>query len=835
MLALPRSCAVPFLARLMASRKSAAVRSQTVAQRIDAATTVKSQVVISDLASADAENLFALYDFDGISLLPRGALTEVLRDIGLEKALAEDFGAFSKLAFDSHSADSHFLSSNEFKQLYYRLMNRYPELLPRAPALRVTVYSAKNLPPADVNGKADPYCTMQLAGKPHTKTRTRYVEKTLDPRWGEELTGNYAYEEGDDLLFEVFDYDRGCAQGDLLCTCIVPNKEFHREGGFDGSWPMTLAPELAKLKGYSPSIRLRIQVTAFPEPLPRVSILVRHADGLPPADANGKSDPFCSVQLVGKQFSRSSTTIKSRTLDPVWNETLTDKHRYEHGDSLSFKVWDYDKAGGNDLLGECVLDNSQFHKPGGFDGELSLQTSETKYTPTLSVQVLVREVEEAHQAHREATATTEEAPVTQTEEVQAAEELLRKLKPFATVQAIDAPHVLPYDPSLRGWWLYSEDVWDGSAEGIQALADTLLRRPSFQPLGLQESLAQVRAEWSKGYDGILGFSQGAILAALLCAELSAENGASVPGFAVLISGFGKPAPEGLAFPVDPLPVPSLHVWGEADAHIPPWASKILCEKFCNPRVHAHPGHHIVPQKAADLNVIASFVAEMAASSSELTGPGSRTSGKGSVAVADFEELRSGLRRFATRRCGGAGGKAAATMSAPGTATMHPGAYLEEELAAPGPATYERLLSLLSGAKFLALGPHEACRTSEDSVRVRRAGGWQDVTLHSGAKAMLLRTGKGEWLLAVLPADCKLSWKKVRTLHGKGTRMATEEEVADVTGCLPGAVPPIATFPRQAAGTESTEVCTSTSCSRRGLILEAPYLCSGLCWDLRKCI
>ena len=37
----------------------------------------------------------------------------------------------------------------------------------------------------------------------------------------------------------------------------------------------------------------------------------------------------------------------------------------EAGDSLSFKVWDYDKAGGNDLLGECTLDGSQFHKPGG--------------------------------------------------------------------------------------------------------------------------------------------------------------------------------------------------------------------------------------------------------------------------------------------------------------------------------------------------------------------------------------------------------------------------------------------------------------------------------------
>ena len=76
-------------------------------------------------------------------------------------------------------------------------------------------------------------------------------------------------------------------------------------------------------------MRLRIQVTCFPEPPPRMTILVRHAEGLPPADANGKSDPFCSVQLVGKQFSRSTTAIKSKTLDPVWNENLTDKHRYD--------------------------------------------------------------------------------------------------------------------------------------------------------------------------------------------------------------------------------------------------------------------------------------------------------------------------------------------------------------------------------------------------------------------------------------------------------------------------------------------------------------------------
>ncbi|CAE7659883.1 TCB3, partial [Symbiodinium sp. CCMP2456] len=134
-----------------------------------------------------------------------------------------------------------------------------------------------------------------------------------------------------------------------------------------------------------------------------------HADGLPPADANGKSDPFCSVQLVGKPFSRSSTTIKARTLDPVWNETLTDKHRYEVGDAISFKVWDYDKAGGNDLLGEYVLEGPHFHKPGGFDGELNLQCPDPKYAPVLSVKILVRELEEAAQVSASEATEAEEA------------------------------------------------------------------------------------------------------------------------------------------------------------------------------------------------------------------------------------------------------------------------------------------------------------------------------------------------------------------------------------------------------------------------------------------
>ncbi|CAK9074644.1 unnamed protein product [Durusdinium trenchii] len=374
--------------------------------------------------------------------------------------------------------------------------------------------------------------------------------------------------------------------------------------------------------------------------------------------------------------------------------------------------------------------------------------------------------------------------------------LLRKLKSIASVVVIDAPFVLPYDESLRGWWLYNQELWDGTAETIQSLADVLLQRATFEPVGLDESLAFVMEEWSKGYDAVLGFSQGAVVAAALCAKLQ-RNGCP-PRFAILISGFGKPIPQGLqgAFE-EPIAVPSLHIWGEADAHMPPWTSQLLADRFHEPRVHVHPGGHFVPQKAADLNFIAAFLQEMQPAMA-VGAPSERgdrvasadaeeASAAAARSVGGFEELRQALRRYLAP-------SVALNMDGNGKTERWTG-YEAAELEAPGPGTYERLLALLKGMEFLSM-QHGPCRTSEDAVQVRLAGGWKDVTLHSGAKAMLLRTPKSEWLLSVLPADCKLSWKKLRAIYGKGTRIATEEEVIEVTGCLPGAVPPIAAFPKE---------------------------------------
>jgi len=428
-------------------------------------------------------------------------------------------------------------------------------------------------------------------------------------------------------------------------------------------------------------------------------------------------------------------------------------------------------------------------------------------------------------------------------------EITRKLRDILVLQALDAPHTLPYDPSLRGWWVYPPELWDGRGETIQALAEELLKVPDFEPLGFRESFEAVLAEWSRGgYDGILGFSQGAILAAAVCCELH-RRGAPAPRFAVLISGFGRPVPRGVeAYPPQaPLPMPSLHIWGLADDHIPGWASETLAGYFENPRVYTHPGGHFVPQKAADVDAIKDFLSPFikdgsAANSTSAAAaaptkprphqprPGPPQTQKppkqkaddvlvapsGAQALAQastaciLDELGGALRYYtcappaAALVCASVAAPSTAAFASESPRTPPEGVadYIEAELEAPGPGTFERLLALMrrESIDFSLLGPHPPCRTSEDSVRVRLEGGWEGVTLHSGAKAMLLRAPGTEerWILTVLPADKKLSWRKVRALKGKATRMATEEEVARVAGCLPGAVPPFAAaFPAPA--------------------------------------
>lgn len=234
----------------------------TCAQRIEAATRRRQQVTMTEMMVQDAEALFKAHDNEGTQLLSRGALTELMRDsMGLEKKMGDGFSATARLMFDAHSADSHFLSLPEFKHLYYVVATRYPGLLPRHPFLDIQVVSAKGLPPADVNGKADPFVIFQIPGKPLSKSQTSHKDKTLEPVWRERFHDKYTYEEGDSLEFNVHDFDYGAKEFELIGKGKLPNVEFAKQGGFEGEIRLTVPPEAGK--GYTPTLRVKVIVNAL--------------------------------------------------------------------------------------------------------------------------------------------------------------------------------------------------------------------------------------------------------------------------------------------------------------------------------------------------------------------------------------------------------------------------------------------------------------------------------------------------------------------------------------------------------------------------------------------
>ncbi|KAJ1830487.1 Ovarian cancer-associated protein 2 [Coemansia sp. RSA 2703] len=112
------------------------------------------------------------------------------------------------------------------------------------------------------------------------------------------------------------------------------------------------------------------------------------------------------------------------------------------------------------------------------------------------------------------------------------------------------------------------------------------------------------------FDGVLGFSQGAGMAAVMLA-LGQKQESGIPRFkfAVLISGF---YPQMQAFEEalggSRMQVPSLHVLGAADAVVPKTRGEELAQRaFENAEVHVHEGGHYVPANAEWRRVYKEFI------------------------------------------------------------------------------------------------------------------------------------------------------------------------------------------------------------------------------------
>ncbi|KAF9479353.1 FSH1-domain-containing protein [Pholiota conissans] len=153
----------------------------------------------------------------------------------------------------------------------------------------------------------------------------------------------------------------------------------------------------------------------------------------------------------------------------------------------------------------------------------------------------------------------------------------------------------------RGWWRAKQAEYEG-------LTDSLIY------------LRNIMKETT--FDGVLGFSQGAALAALLTSLLERPHlyppflidGKSPHPpfkFCIAVSGFRMRDSFCDPFFSPPYETPTLHVIGKTDALVSEESSRRLVEASKNPRVEEHEGGHFVPSKAPWRKFLANYIRDPA--------------------------------------------------------------------------------------------------------------------------------------------------------------------------------------------------------------------------------
>ncbi|KAL2325605.1 hypothetical protein Fmac_024663 [Flemingia macrophylla] len=217
--------------------------------------------------------------------------------------------------------------------------------------------------------------------------------------------------------------------------------------------------------------------------------------------------------------------------------------------------------------------------------------------------------------------------------------LTKKLKKMTEFVFLDAPHELPfiYQNPMSGLdvncastlppnppppsenckkkfaWFVTPN-FDGSTRGV----DWKVADGPFDPLQYQQqtdgygiSLSHLKNVFSQEgpFDGILGFSQGAAMAALISAQQEKLKGEMDFKFVVLCSGFALKMKE---MECGPIKCPSLHIFGNEhgkDRQIANQASKELASLYnsdCSVIVE-HDCGHIIPTRPPFIDEIKDFL------------------------------------------------------------------------------------------------------------------------------------------------------------------------------------------------------------------------------------
>ncbi|CAN0105095.1 unnamed protein product, partial [Phaeothamnion confervicola] len=91
-------------------------------------------------------------------------------------------------------------------------------------------------------------------------------------------------------------------------------------------------------------------------------VLLKSAKGLPVADATGSSDPYCVLVPIRrdntKVCGKATSSIRSKTVDPIWEQTFEFKGEDLQG--VLITVVDHDYASADDVLGRVFCPLAEF-------------------------------------------------------------------------------------------------------------------------------------------------------------------------------------------------------------------------------------------------------------------------------------------------------------------------------------------------------------------------------------------------------------------------------------------------------------------------------------------
>ncbi|EGG25155.1 DUF341 family protein [Cavenderia fasciculata] len=189
--------------------------------------------------------------------------------------------------------------------------------------------------------------------------------------------------------------------------------------------------------------------------------------------------------------------------------------------------------------------------------------------------------------------------------------LRKSLDDIAEFVYVDAPHTIDEAKGTASWWRASGDgkEYRGWETTLDYLKNIFIKKGPF--------------------DGIIGFSQGAILSSLISSisSLNQESDNYFTGykeisikFSLLFSGFQSRATvhqslypsndnesnQG-SYPLSKIATPSLHVWGKADELVSASNCESLSLQFSEPHIYIHEQGHLIPLSKKDIEHYRNFL------------------------------------------------------------------------------------------------------------------------------------------------------------------------------------------------------------------------------------